>query len=163
MGSDEQSADSAIADAAIAHTAAADTIVIPLAIEQAEVTKRTVPVAQVAVRTVTEERDEVIDVPLATERVEITRVPVDRIVDSAPPIQEQGDVTIIPVVEEVIVVERRLRVKEEIHLRRVRMTERHHETVKVRTQTVDITRTPAEQEADAPRPAAARPAPDTPS
>jgi len=142
-------------------TGTADTVVIPLAIEQAEITTRTVPVARVSVRTVTEERDEVIDVPLATERVEITRVPVDRIVDSAPPIQEQGDVTIIPVVEEVIVVERRLRVKEEIHLRRVRTIDRHHETVKVRAQTVDVTRTPAEPRAEAAPSGTAAPEVDT--
>jgi stress response protein YsnF len=153
MPSDEQAAD----------TGLADTIVIPLAAEQAEVSKRTVPVARVTVRTVTEERDEVIDVPVATERVEITRVPMDRIVDSAPPIQEQGDVTIIPVVEEVIVVERRLRVKEEIHLRRVRTSGCHHETVKVRAQTVDVARTPAEPDTEATRSPSATPDADTPS
>jgi len=153
MASDEQTAD----------TGTADTVVIPLAVEQAEITKRTVPVARIAVRTVTEEREEVIDLPLATERVEITRVPVDRIVDSAPPIQEQGDITIIPVVEEVIVVERRLRVKEEIHLRRVRTTDRHQETLKVRTQTVDVTRTPAEPITEATRLGTATPEVDTTS
>jgi stress response protein YsnF len=137
--------------------ATTDTVVIPLAAEQVEVSKLTVPVSRVTVRTATEQREEVVDVPLVTERVEITRVPVDRIVDSAPPIQEQGDVTIIPVVEEIVVVERRLRVKEEIHLRRIRTTERHRETVTLRTQTADIARTPSEPDVDTTLPASAAP------
>jgi len=134
-----------------------DTVIIPLAAEQAEISKRTVPIARVVVRTATEQRDEVVEVSLASERVEITRVPVDRIVDSAPPIREQGDVTIIPVLEEIVVVERRLRVKEEIHMRRVRTTERHQETVTLRSQTAEIARTPADPDVDATRSPAATP------
>jgi stress response protein YsnF len=47
---------------------------------------------------------------------------------------------VIPVVEEVLVVERRLVLKEEIHLRRVRTTTRHRETVTLRDEQVVIER-----------------------
>ena len=121
---------------------------LPLAREELEVSKHLVPRATIEVRTVTEERPELVDVPVARERVEITRVPVGREVEAAPAIREEGDLTIIPVVEEIIVVERRLRVKEEIHLRRVRSTERHRETVTVRAQTAVVTRIPLDDAPD---------------
>jgi stress response protein YsnF len=50
-------------------------------------------------------------------------------------------VTILSVVEEVVVVERRLVLKEEVHLRRVQTTERHVETVTLREQDITVTRT----------------------
>jgi stress response protein YsnF len=60
-----------------------------------------------------------------------------------PPIREEGDTTVMPVVEEVVVVERRLVLKEEIRIRRVRTTEHHRENVVVRTQDAVITRVEA--------------------
>jgi stress response protein YsnF len=47
-------------------------------------------------------------------------------------------------VEEVLVVERRLVLKEEVHIRRVRTTERHKEMVMLRYQEAVVTRHPGE-------------------
>ena len=52
------------------------------------------------------------------ETVEVTRVPIDKVVETAPEIRTDGDVTIVPVLEEVLVVEKRLVLKEELHIRR---------------------------------------------
>jgi stress response protein YsnF len=41
-----------------------------------------------------------------------------RMVETAPEIRTESDVTILPVVEEVLVVEKRLVLKEELHIRR---------------------------------------------
>jgi stress response protein YsnF len=56
------------------------------------------------------------------ERVVIERVPVDREVDrDAPPaVREEDGVLVVPVLEEVLVVERRLVLKEELRVSRVR-------------------------------------------
>ena len=43
--------------------------------------------------------------------------------ESAPQIRTEGDVTIVPVLEEVLVVEKRLVLKEELHIRRRIITE----------------------------------------
>lgn len=50
----------------------------------------------------------------------------------------------IPVVEEAVVVERRLVLKEQVRLGRVRMTQRHRETVSLRTQQASVHSLPAE-------------------
>jgi stress response protein YsnF len=59
-------------------------------------------------------------------------------------------------VEEVLVIERRLLLKEEIRLRRVRTTERHHETVTLREQQPIIERA----EPGAPKPPELAPIPE---
>ena len=59
-----------------------------------------------------------------------------------PAIRQEGDVTIVPVVEEIVVVERRLMLKEELHVRRVRSTHRHEETVTLRYQEAEVVRRP---------------------
>jgi len=96
---------------------------LPLAEERLNVTKRTVESERVRVRTVIEEREEWLRVTLARSRVDVERVPVNREVASMPLVREEGDVLIVPVVEEVLVVEKRLVLKEELHLRRVREEE----------------------------------------
>ena len=64
-----------------------------------------------------------------------------------PPVREEGDTIVVPIVEEVLVVERRLFLKEEVSIRRVRSTERHQETVTVRHQEAVVTRLPVESPA----------------
>jgi stress response protein YsnF len=113
---------------------------IPLAEEVLHVDKRETVTGRVRVRTVTETRDELARAELSRESVEVTRVPVDRMVDVAPEIRQEGDVTIIPVIEEVLVVEKRLVVREELHVRRTRHTETIEEAVPVRRQDVIVER-----------------------
>ena len=60
---------------------------------------------------------------LDREIVEVRHVTCDREVAEAPAIREDGDLTIIPVLEERLVVEKRLFLVEEIHLMRRRVTE----------------------------------------
>ena len=75
--------------------------------------------------------------------VEVERVPVDRIVDAAPAVRQDGDVTIIPVMEEVLVVEKRLVLKEELHVRRRRTQESVEVPVTLRRERVEVERLPA--------------------
>ena len=93
------------------------------------------------VSTTTVERSQHIEVPLRHRRVEIKRVPINRTIASVPPTREIDGVTILPVVEEVVVVERQLVLKEEIHVRQVIVEDQHTEDVVFRTQEVDVTRT----------------------
>jgi stress response protein YsnF len=58
-----------------------------------------------------------------------------------PLVREEGEVTIIPIVEEVLVIEKRLILKEEVHIRRVRVPDVHREVVTLRTQDVVVERT----------------------
>ena len=118
--------------------------VIPLHAEELSVSKRQVVTGRVRVETVTHEHEQLVDEQLARERVEVERVAVGKPIDAIPAVRQDGDTTIIPVVEEVLVVERRLVLKEEIHIHRVRTTEQHQERVTLRRQEAVITRLPIE-------------------
>ena len=83
-----------------------------------------------------------IDESLLREGVEVQHVPVDRIVplDQAPATRYEGDTLVVPILEEVLVVERRLRIKEELHITRTRHEERHAETIMLRSEQVSVER-----------------------
>jgi stress response protein YsnF len=122
--------------------------VLPLFSEEIAVSSRKVDRTVVRVATVTHTRETVINEPLTHERVEIDRVPIDRVIEAVPPVREEGDITIILLLKKFIVVERRLVLKEEVRLRNVRVTERHLETVVLREQDVVITRNEAGSRSD---------------
>ena len=119
--------------------AAAAETVLPLYAEEVAVARRSVEHrVQVHVHTVT--REHPVDEVLTHERVEVERVPVGRPVDAIPPDRQEGDTTVIPVVEEVVVVHRQLVLREELRVRRVRVTEHHRETVSLRVQEATVER-----------------------
>ncbi len=116
--------------------------VIPVHAETAEIGRRETVTGRVTVTTVTHAREEPVEAMLATEQVEIERVAVNRPIDAVPAIREEGDTIVIPVVEEVLVTERRLVLKEEVRVRRVRTEQRHSTTVTLRAQEAVIARQP---------------------
>lgn len=60
------------------------------------------------------------DEPLFQEDVEVERIPMNRFIDGPVETRQEGDLTIVPVVEEVLEVRKRLLLKEEVHIRRRR-------------------------------------------
>lgn len=93
-----------------------DTIRVPIIEEDAHVAKHAVPTDRVTVRTVPEEEQILVREEVRRETVEVRRVPINQQVDRAPVIREEGDVTIIPVLEERLMVEKRLFLVEEVHV-----------------------------------------------
>ncbi len=83
----------------------------------------------VQVSRVVESFREDVGIALLREEVDIHRVPVNEYVDVAPPIRYEDDRIIIPVVEEVLLVEKRLLVKEEVVVtkRRTQVTAQQRE------------------------------------
>lgn len=112
---------------------------IPVAEEVLRADKRET-VGRVRVRTLTEEHREIVGQDLTRDEVSVERVPIGREVDAVPAIREDGDATIVPVLEEVLVVEKRLVLREELHIRRKRTTERVEEPVLVRRQRAVVDR-----------------------
>jgi uncharacterized protein (TIGR02271 family) len=118
-------------------------LVIPLYADEVSIDRRKVKGETIRVNVQTNSREHVVDEDFKRTRVEIRRIPIGRIVDAAPPMRTAGDTIIIPVMEEIVVVERRLVLKEEIILQRVHTTERHRESVLLHEQEAVIGRQPA--------------------
>ena len=109
-----------------------DREVIPLVKERAVVLKRKKVTGGLRVRTVVRENEEVIDQPLTTDEIEVERVPVDCWVEAPVPIRQEGETTIITLLEEVAVVEKRLRATEEVRITRRRTTRQAPQHVTLR-------------------------------
>lgn len=115
--------------------------VIPVVAEDIEVGKQTVESGRVRVRKTVEERQETVDQPLASEEVVVERVPVNRVVAEAPSPRQEGDTLILPVLEEVLVVEKRLMLREEVRVTSRRSEIHRPQTVTLRRENVEIERT----------------------
>ena len=91
---------------------------VALVEEQISVAKREVETERVRVRTVVDAEQVLVEEMLSTGHLEVTRVAVDREVASAPSPRQDGDTLVIPIVEERLVVEKRLFVVEELRVTR---------------------------------------------
>jgi uncharacterized protein (TIGR02271 family) len=111
---------------------------IPLVEERLSVDKRAVETGRFKVRINVDEREEVVTQELARDAVDIERVPMNVPVSELPNVRLEGGTTIIPVVEEVLVVEKRLMLVEEIHVRRSSTSEMHEIPVTVRSERAEV-------------------------
>jgi len=101
-----------------------DEVVVPVIEEELATGTRQVTTGAVRVEKRVEKRVRRVTAPALHEEVEIRRVPVNRVVTEAPKSRRQGNTVIVPVVEEELVVTKRLVLKEEIHLIKKRMKDR---------------------------------------
>ena len=114
------------------------TTVIPVLEEVLHVAVRTVDHGGALVRIGVSEHDEAVERQLRQDVLSVERIPVGRVVETAPPIREEGDLTIVPVLEERLVVTKQLVLKEEIHIRRQQKTVPWKETITLRRETATV-------------------------
>jgi stress response protein YsnF len=117
-----------------------DREVIPVVEERAVILKRKKLTGGLRVRTVVRESEEVIDEPLTTDEVEVERVSVGRWVEAPVPVRQEGETTIITLLEEVAVVEKRLRATEEVRITRRRTVRQAPQHVTLRREEAVVER-----------------------
>ena len=107
-------------DGQAASVAVGEEMVLPLIKETARIDKRAVETGRIRVSTRTETLDQVLRETLRSDMVGVTRMQIDRTLaegELPPVVRTEAGVTIIPVLEEILVVEKRLVLKEEVHIR----------------------------------------------
>ncbi len=115
--------------------------VIPVIQEAVRVEKREFESGKVVVHKTVVERDEAVEILLRQQDLSVERVPVGRVVSEAPQTRQEGDTLIVPILEEVLVVEKRLMLKEELHIRKQSSERTEHQTVRLRSEQVKIEQT----------------------
>lgn len=109
--------------------------------ERATIDKRTVTTGKVRVVTHTETVEETVRAVLKGEEAEVVTVELDQTVSGpAPLIRTEGGVTIIPVLEEMLVVEKRLVLKREIRISKRSTSETVEVPVSLRRQRAKVER-----------------------
>jgi uncharacterized protein (TIGR02271 family) len=120
-----------------------DDAVLRVAKEELAVGKRTVEVGRVRVNKKVRNREELVEQPLEHDKVEIDRVPINRVLKGPVKPRYEGDVLVIPVVEEVAVVTKQLMLKEELRIRKRAVRTVHKERVALKAEEVNIERVAA--------------------
>lgn len=123
-----------------------ETLVVPVVAEQLDVQKRVVERDGVRIRKIVREREEVVDEPLMHEEVQVRRVPVGRVVDGPVPVRHVGNTMIVSLLEEVLVVEKRLMLKEELHITKEEVETYKPQRVTLRSEEATIERVGGHEE-----------------
>ncbi len=113
-------------------------MVIPVIAEELHVKKRQYKSGGVRISKRVREREEIVDEPGYQERVEVDRVRVNEFIDAPAQVRYEGDTMVVPLMEEVYVVEKRLLLKEEVRITKYREEVRRPQKVSLRTEEVQI-------------------------
>jgi uncharacterized protein (TIGR02271 family) len=134
------------------NTTTENVLTIPVVAETLHVDRHTVETGRARITKHVHEREEVIDEPLLREEVAVEHVPINRPWEGPPPpVRYEGEKMIIPLMEEVLVVEKRLMLKEELHVWRVQKTVHAPQHVTLRSEEVTVERIDPDAQAAAER------------
>ncbi|TKW68192.1 MAG: DUF2382 domain-containing protein [Paracoccus denitrificans] len=117
-----------------------DNPTIEIAEEVATIRKRVVDHGGVRLETITDTHEELLSTDLLRSEITVQRVPRDEVVAEAPRVREEGNVTIIPILEERAVIRTELVLVEEVHLIRTETTDTVEVPVSLRRQRAVETR-----------------------
>lgn len=118
-------------------------MIIPVIEEQVHIGVREVDTGRgVRLRTTVTEKLEEVEALLRHDEIEVKHVAIDRLVTpgEAPVSRYEGDTLVVPILEEVLVVEKRIRIKEEVRITRIERHHRHVETVALKAEQVSVER-----------------------
>jgi len=116
-------------------------LVIPVVEERLEVSRERVETGRVRITKSVEAREVVVDDPLKRESVRVEHVPINQVVTGAvPQVREEGDVTVIPILEERVVTRTELVLVEEVRIHRDHSEYHNPQRVTLRKEVVAVER-----------------------
>jgi uncharacterized protein (TIGR02271 family) len=116
-------------------------LVIPVVEERLEVSRERVETGRVRITKSVEAREVVVDDPLKRESVRVEHVPINQVVTGAvPQVRDEGDVTVIPILEERVVTRTELVLVEEVRIHRDHSEYHNPQRVTLRKEVVAVER-----------------------
>lgn len=113
---------------------------IPVIEETARIEKQVVETGRVVIRKTVHHETQTVDVPTQEEQVQVERVPLNQVVETPPEVRHEGEVMIIPVLREEVVVTTRLVLVEELHVRKRTLTLNHPQEMTLRREQISYER-----------------------
>lgn len=108
--------------------------------EELDIQKQTKITGVVRLEKTVRTTDAVVEEGLVKESIWVEHVPLNRYVDEVLSTRQEGDTTIIPIMEEIVIVTKQLVLREEIRITRRREQTHYHETVPLRAEEVEVKR-----------------------
>lgn len=115
----------------------------PVMEEEAQVSRRVIDTGRgVRIHKTVRGREQVVDPPLIRDELEVEHVSIGRVIgdNEAPATRYDGDTLVVPVLEEVLVVQKQLLLKEEVRITRHRRPVRLPQRVELRSEQVTVER-----------------------
>ena len=122
--------------------------VIPIIEERAVFGKRVIETGKVRVSKRVSEHEEIVDEPLLHEEVSVERVAVNQFIDQPAELRQEGDIMIIPVVEERLIVQKKLFLVEELHIRKQLIESHKPQKITLRKEEVSVNRMTGTENSD---------------
>ncbi|WP_255478770.1 YsnF/AvaK domain-containing protein [Rufibacter sp. XAAS-G3-1] len=129
-----------------ANSGSPQSMTIPVIEERVHLDKQVVEKGSVRIIKSVTEQEVPVNIPLIQEEHDIQRVPINEYVDTPPPpVRYEGDTMIIPIVQEVMVVQKRLMVVEELHITKNRVQTHDVQQVSLRKEEIRVERISPDQ------------------
>jgi stress response protein YsnF len=120
--------------------APAENIVLPVLREELTVEIRKRVTGIVRLEKNVRQFESLVDEELISESISVEHVPINRYLDEPAVARQEGDTTVYPVMEEILIMTKQLVLKEEIRVTRLRQQSRHQEIVPLRAEEVFVER-----------------------
>lgn len=115
-------------------------VTIPVVAEQLQIGKDVVETGRIRVSKTVHEERRVVDVPTVQEEVNVERVAINQYVATPPAVRYEGDTMIMPILREVLVVEKRLLLVEEVRITKHQTETRTPQEVTLRSEEIHLNR-----------------------
>lgn len=117
-----------------------ESLVIPVVTEEINLRKEEHVTGRVRITKTVHEREAVLEETVRRDEVDVERVTVNRVVDEVSDHYYEGDTLVIPIYTEVLVVEKRLMIAEELRITKHRHEQPVQENVTLRDEEVTVER-----------------------
>jgi uncharacterized protein (TIGR02271 family) len=129
-----------VSDLLSSERASVQETVVPVVQEELDVSKRVVESGRIRVNKKVETTESIVDEPLLHQGFDIQKTAVNRIIEDVPEPHYEGNTLVLPILEEVLVVEKRLILREEVRITPKREEVRDPQTHSLRREHVEVER-----------------------
>ena len=119
---------------------------IPVIEEQIQVGKQVVETGRLLITKTIREEEQQVDLPLLQEEFSVERVPINQYVDTPPATRVEGDTTIYPVLKEVLVIEKKLVLIEEVRITKRQQITHDSQSIILRKEEITVDRIASQPE-----------------
>ena len=114
---------------------------IPIIEEELQIDKKTVEKGRVIISKTINEESKVLDLPSTNEEVRVERIPINKVIGEMPAaVRYEGNTMIIPVLQEITVVEKKILLVEEIHVTKSTVSSTETKEITLRKEEIKIER-----------------------
>ncbi|WP_338768135.1 YsnF/AvaK domain-containing protein [Bernardetia sp. ABR2-2B] len=123
-------------------------VIIPVMEEKIHIEKEIIESGKVQIIKKVDEQKSKVEVPINHTEVQVERKAINKYVEQNPAaIRQEGDTTIVSVLKEVVVVQKKTLLVEEIHITKTQKQEIHTEDVTLKSEKVSVERQDMSQDA----------------